>query len=136
MLILESPRPNGRSTLYLSHMPGLTFPVTRHFLYDIASANILARLRPSGMVDWLLRHARRLTWSYPSRPRGLPVFRGQLSHVWIYHSLCLHLYRLKNAGWLVPGVGAVAYLTSVNGEQVEQFAQASSYWRLKFRGKQ
>src|SRR5659263_198032 len=90
MLILESPRPNGRSSLYLSHMPGLTFPVTRHFLYDIASANILARLRPSGMVDWLLRHARRLT----------------------------------------PGVGAVAYLTSVNGEQVEQFAQASSYWRL------
>jgi len=36
--------------------------------------------------------------------------------------------------WLVPGVGAVAYIYSVNGEQNEVFSQASSFWRLKFKG--
>jgi hypothetical protein len=45
----------------------------------------------SGTVDWILRHARRLTLSYPSRPRGLPVVVRQLSRMWIYHSSCLHL---------------------------------------------
>lgn len=36
--------------------------------------------------------------------------------------------------WLVPGVGAVAYINSVNGEQIDAFTQASSFWRLKFKG--
>ena len=36
--------------------------------------------------------------------------------------------------WLVPGVGAVAYITSVNGEQIDAFTQASSFYRLKFKG--
>lgn len=36
--------------------------------------------------------------------------------------------------WLVPGVGSVAYIDSVNGEQNELFSQASDFWRLKFKG--
>jgi hypothetical protein len=36
--------------------------------------------------------------------------------------------------WLVPGVGAVAYLYSVNGETNEVFTQASSFMRLKYFG--
>ncbi len=36
--------------------------------------------------------------------------------------------------WLVPGVGGVAYINSVNGEQNETFTQASSFPRLKFKG--
>ena len=37
--------------------------------------------------------------------------------------------------WIVPGIGPVAYLTSVNGETNEVFTQASSFMRLKYFGK-
>jgi len=37
--------------------------------------------------------------------------------------------------WLVPSVGAVAYMYSVNGEQNEVFSQATGFWRLKYKGK-
>jgi hypothetical protein len=39
-----------------------------------------------------------------------------------------------NYSWLVPGVGPVAYVESVNGDQSEQLGQAASFWRLKFKG--